>query len=528
MVYSLHVLVLLAAVLGLYLLLKSRAPQAPPLPPGPKRLPIIGNIGSDLPPPGGKDWEHWLKHKKLYGPISSVTTAGRTIIILNATNVAMELLEKRSARYSSRPRMVMARELAGADLFVTMRNDPATVRAQRKRVHLQLRSENALLSLYPQMDLEVRRFLLRTLLKPEGVLDHIKTTIGGIILKVTYGYNISPHGQDPLLDLVAKTAHGFGMVNQPAGWLVDSIPALRYLPSWLPGAGFQKNAREYRRGFNELADWPFAFVQHQMKEGKFESSFVSKQIEQAGPQLSPEEEVEIKQSAAAVYQAGFDTTASTIASFFLAMALFPAAQLKAQEEIDRIVGSRLPIPEDQENLPYVNALINEVLRWNPVVQIGIMHAATEDDIYEGYLIPKGAPVVPNIWAFTHDPDVYSNPMSFSPERFLDWDGHVPERNPHTLAFGFGRRVCPGRPLADFNNFLMIARSLAVFRISKAMQDGREINPVIDYQPGIVGHLSPFDVNIQPRSTECEALIRSIEAGDVESRGDSVALKKLRD
>ncbi|PIG80191.1 D-alanine--D-alanine ligase [Aspergillus arachidicola] len=257
-----------------------------------------------------------------------------------------------------------------------------------------------------------------------------------------------------------------------------------------------------------------------MEEGNYEPSFVSRLIEQRGSLLSLEEEVKIKHAAAAVYQAGYDTTASTITSFFLAMALFPAAQHKAQEEIDRVVGARLPTPEDRVKLPYVNALINEVLRWNPVVQIGIMHAATEDDIYEGYLIPKGAPIVPNIWAIAHDPDVYSDPMSFRPERFLASDGHTPERDPHTLVFGFGRRICPGRPLADFNNFLTIARSLAVFQVQKATKDGKEIDPIVDYQEGIVGHLSPFEVSIQPRGAEHEALIRSIEIEDFISRGFS--------
>ncbi|KAB8273824.1 cytochrome P450 [Aspergillus minisclerotigenes] len=410
--YTLSTLVLLGGILGLYVLLNSKAPRAP-LPPGPKGLPIIGSVGSDL-PRGGKDWEHWLKHKEL--------------------------------------------------------------------------------------------------------------GIGGVILKVAYGYTVEFHDRDPLVDLVGKTAVAFGRINQPTGYLVDSIPALKYLPSWFPGAGFKKEAREYRRGFDTLLNWPFTFARRQMEDGNYEPSFVSRLIEQRGSLLSLEEEVKIKHAAAAVYQAGYDTTASTITSFFLAMALFPAAQHKAQEEIDRVVGARLPTPADRVKLPYVNALINEVLRWNPVVQIGIMHAATEDDIYEGYLIPKGAPIVPNIWAIAHDPDVYSDPMSFKPERFLASDGHPPERDPHTLVFGFGRRICPGRPLADFNNFLTIARSLAVFQVQKATKDGKEIDPIVDYQEGIVGHLSPFEVSIRPRSAEHEALIRSIEVEDSISRGDSAALE----
>lgn len=73
-----------------------------PLPPGPKGLPLVGNI-RDLPPPGVPEWEHWLQHKDLYGPLSSVTALGTTMILIHDKDVALELLEKRSAKYSGRP-----------------------------------------------------------------------------------------------------------------------------------------------------------------------------------------------------------------------------------------------------------------------------------------------------------------------------------------------------------------------------------------------------------------------------------------
>lgn len=84
--------------------------------------------------------------------------------------------------------------------------------------------------------------------------------------------------------------------------------------------------------------------------------------------------------------------------FFLAMTLYPDVQHKAQEEIDRVVGSdRLPGFQDRENLPYIDAIVKEVLRWHPVAPMGLAHVSTEDDICEGYLIPKGALLLPNIW-----------------------------------------------------------------------------------------------------------------------------------
>ena len=100
-------------------------------------------------------------------------------------------------------------------------------------------------------------------------------------------------------------------------------------------------------------------------------------------------------------------------------------------------------------------------------------------------------------------------MTFKPERFLGLEGRDPEPEPHTLSFGFGRRICPGRVLADTSVYLTIAQSLAVFNISKAVENGKEIDPIIYFQPGIISHPAPYKAFIKPRSPEHEALIRSV-------------------
>lgn len=110
----------------------------------------------------------------------------------------------------------------------------------------------------------------------------------------------------------------------------------------------------------------------------------------------------------------------------------------------------------------------------------------------------------------HDPSTYPDPMAFKPERFLDTDGHIPEPDPHNVAFGFGRRVCPGRILADSTIFLTIAQSLAVFKISKPIHDGKEAELKVDFLPGFICHPKPFKVNVQLRSLAHEGLIQSIE------------------
>ena len=91
-------------------------------------------------------------------------------------------------------------------------------------------------------------------------------------------------------------------------------------------------------------------------------------------------------------------TASTIQSFFLAMTLHPAIQRRAQAELDAVVGpDRLPTMADRPRLPYVNALALEVLRSHVVAPTGVPHRVMEDDVYEGYFIPKGSLVLANLW-----------------------------------------------------------------------------------------------------------------------------------
>jgi cytochrome P450 len=145
------------------------------------------------------------------------------------------------------------------------------------------------------------------------------------------------------------------------------------------------------------------------------------------------------------------------------MALHPDVQRKAHAELDAVLdGTHLPTFDDENELPYVGAIVKEVFRWHPVVPLGdfpahetfdicqlilfvaIPHRLTEDDVYEGYLIPAGSTVIGNAWAILHDPEFFPNPESFHPERFLKSGDS--NRFPD-VAFGFGRRICPGQHMA---------------------------------------------------------------------------------
>ncbi|THH16031.1 hypothetical protein EW146_g4550 [Bondarzewia mesenterica] len=179
---------------------------------------------------------------------------------------------------------------------------------------------------------------------------------------------------------------------------------------------------------------------------------------------------------------------SALETFFLAMVSHPEAQKKAQAEIDAVIGNdRLPNFDDENSLPYVNAVVKEVLRWRPVVPLvpadlaGVPHRVISDDVYKGYHIPAGSIVIGNVRAMLHDELTFPEADKFKPERFLDTSIKFPE-----VAFGFGRRVCPGRYMARGSIWIAIASILATLDISKAVdKDGKLIEPTDEYSSGLI-------------------------------------------
>ncbi|OCT47140.1 O-methylsterigmatocystin oxidoreductase [Cladophialophora carrionii] len=487
---------------------RQRLKSSHPLPPGPKPRILIGNI-PDLPPAGAKEWLHWFKLKEQYGPISSLSVLGQNIIIISDYKIAVDLMEKRSAFTSSRPVLEFGSKLCGWERGLAMMPYSPKVRAYRKALHAVLGTPSAIDPFRPLIERETRRFLVRVLEKPEDVLQLIRTQAGAIILKIGYGYTIEPRGHDPLVDLADKGLDQFSKACAPGAWMVDVIPALKYLPEWLPGTGFKRTARHWKATLHALADRPYAFVERQLKKGDTEPSYLSKLLNSDEGTSTPEAEETARWSAFALYTGGADTTVSSISCFVLAMALYPDAQKKAQAEIDAFVGtSRLPTFKDRASLPYVDALIKEVLRWHPVGPMGVPHLTTKAEVYNDYLIPENSLLIPNIWAMLHDPAVYRQPDVFNPSRFL---GDCAELDPHNISFGFGRRICPGKLFADSTLFSTIASFLAVFDVRKCRDvSGKEIDPEVNFLPGLISHPKPFKCDIRPRSAEHERLIRSVE------------------
>ncbi|KAG1753726.1 cytochrome P450 [Suillus paluster] len=467
------------AGVGVYLVKQVFTTKNPaPYPPGPPGRPLIGNI-PDM--PQVKPWLTFTEWGKKYGDISHVEVLGQHIMVLNSVKTAVEMLEKKSSVYSDRPVLPMGGELVGWKHTLVLLPYGDVFREYRKNFHRVIGSRAALDTYHPIEEIETHRFLKRVLAKPDQLQAHVRQ----------YENN------DPFVDLADRAVDQFSRSTATGAFMVDIMPSLAKVPEWLPGAGFKRVAREWHETLEEMVASPYKFVKDQMAAGTAPKSFTSNLLD--GRTLSAEEDHIVKWSAASLYSGGADTTVSAIYSLFLAMTLFPDAQKKAQAEIDAVVGpDRLPAFADRDSLPYTEALVKEVLRWNAVVPTAIPHRVTEDDIHNGYYIPKGSLIIPNVWFMLNDPRTYANPSEFNPERFLAKDGKEPETDPRTICFGFGLH------LADASVWISAAMSLAAFDISKVVENGVEITPEVDPSSGTI---SPSKCSIKPRSANALELIQ---------------------
>lgn len=274
--------------------------------------------------------------------------------------------------------------------------------------------------------------------------------------------------------------------------MCDLIPTLVYLPSWMP---FHKRGRHGRELVDNMSYKPYNYVKRQMRAGTALPSVTQRLLEEYQGRLTPQLENDIQCATSSMYSAGSETMYSTVWIFILAMALHPDKQKKAQAEIDSVVGSHgLPtLSKDIGELPYITALIKETIRWHPIVPIGVPRCSKEDDIYQGYHIPKGTAILPNIWALSREPNSKYSPEEFVPERFLDPTQNI--LDPFTWIFGFGRRICPGKLLAEKTLFSMICHLLVLFNIEEIPD--KPITP--RFKPfGSTSHPLPFDCVFKPR------------------------------
>ncbi|KAA1473737.1 cytochrome P450 [Dentipellis sp. KUC8613] len=510
---SIHTAVLSGTILVLtFLVSRFRKRRTLPYPPSLPGLPLLGNY---LSLPTQRPWATYAQWSKaLQSDLISINVFGQVMVVINSKKVARELLDNRSAKYSDRPQLVMI-GLTGFDFHTGLMPYSDKWRAKRRLLHETLHG-SAALAYRPLQKAKTHELLRKLHHDPSGFMHHIRSLAASVAMTVSYG-DLGDERQNERSLLAAQGAtEMISEVLIPGAFAVDTLPFLRHLPGWLPGMGFKALAQICTKRISEMKDLPWAIVKQNMDAHVASPSMASKMLERIREtSAGPDAEEIAKDACAVTYIAGADTSVSAMTTAVLALLLHPEIQHRAQKEIDGVVGRhRLPTYEDRGRLPYVEAIYREVLRWNPVFPLSVAHAAFEDDVYSGYFIPKGTPILPNVWAMTHDPVEYPEPESFKPERFLTPEGKV-NGDDMQVMFGFGRRVCSGQHLADATVWMMIASTLALFRLVAAKdEDGNEITAKVEYTDGLVSHPRPFDCMFEPRNREAEMLLAQLH--DAES------------
>ncbi|KAH8200030.1 hypothetical protein TruAng_005806 [Truncatella angustata] len=213
-------------------------------------------------------------------------------------------------------------------------------------------------------------------------------------------------------------------------------------------------------------------------------------------------------------QAAADTSKMSNMSFLEAMITYTDVQRKAQEEIDRVVGDRMPVWSDLESLPYVRCMMKELWRWRPPVALGHPHVTTKDLEFKGMLVPKGSRLHVNSWAIQHDPARHENPNVFRPERYANDQttsqqsinaSNVADRD--HFAFGAGRRICPGYHVAERSLAVSMMRILWSFDVTMAPRAKLPLNPR-DFPGSMPGNPGPtLPACLVVRSLEKKKLIQ---------------------
>ncbi|KAG1908862.1 cytochrome P450 [Suillus fuscotomentosus] len=412
-----------------------------PLPPGPPGRWLLGNAMPKSYAPF--QFARWTEQ---YGPVFSLKQGHRIFVIIGrhqpdmkwiTSQAAVDIMEKEGANVAGRPRFIGVQETLSGGFRVSHEDRDEILRRMRRVLHPNLQPKVAE-TYEPMQTRHAKNLVLDILNDPQNHQRH-----------------------------AMRFSTLIGQAMKPGAYLVDSYPILRFVPGYL----------------SELKAWhkeELAFYDGQLDAVRRQMicslTTVKREGTATGPSfarfiLEHQKQYQLKDAglgylAGVVFAAGYDTTASAITIMMMAAATHTDAQARVQEELDNVVGRmRLPMFTDQEVLPQVTAFILESLRWRPVTLGGLAHRASKDVIWNNYLIPAGATVVGNHWAIANDPEVFPEPQTFNPQRWIDDAGRV-RGDLRFFTYGFGRRVCPGQHLANRSIFINTALILWAFRLSE--------------------------------------------------------------
>ncbi|OBZ68871.1 O-methylsterigmatocystin oxidoreductase [Grifola frondosa] len=452
-----------------------------PLPPGPPGHWLFGNT-----PPVSHAYRHYAELTEEYGPVFTIRYGGRLVCVIGRCQAAVDIMTKHSHELIDRPRSIVAGEVISGGMRILLIGEGERLRKLRMSMHALLEPHVSAAYEPIQMHHALNR-IIDLIERPEAHLEHARKYAASVIMAVTYGKTTPTSYSDPEIQDVMRCIARLNEVLQPKGQLADSFPILQYIP------GYLSQARRYHQDELRLFRSQVDIVKEQLAKNEAQPCFVTYLLDHQDESGLTDDE--LAYLAGSMFGAGSDTTAAALGVVTMAAACYPNAQAKVQAQLDKVVGrDRPPTFADQDMLPEVTAYALEVLRWRPVAAQGFAHKATKDIIWQNYVIPAGAEVLGCHWAISRDPAVFPDPEIFRPERWLNEDGRLRD-DMKFFTFGFGRRICPGRHVADRSIFINTALVLWAFNI---LPDLHKPIDRMAFKDGPLAHPEPFTVQFNPR------------------------------
>lgn len=557
--------IVLLEVIRRFQTLNATTGQAP-FPKGPRSIPWLGNIHQVPARKPFLAFTTWSRSPETSSPDGLVGLrlgpSARAVVLGKWTHVR-DLFDARGrgALYADRPYFPTADYVIpkppGTDLhLVFARDGPKWRRARRTIVEfLNARELEKLKAVQDAESSQLMWEFLRFCTSDEektganGLTAYHRYAMryfGSVVLASVFGLRGKDSGpQSRVTRFFTVQSEWASMLGQGATPPLDVFPWLKYIPEILtPWKGWRTRAAFLKKRQSSLYHELFSETEARVRAGKDRESFLARLIEvqrvavESGRGKGIYTQLELDYIGGFLMEGGADTTAMAFESFLLAMVSYPDVQKRAQEEVDGIFGpDEMPHAVGEETLPFLKACFLEVsslraalcasspsclprlspktLRWRPPFPIAIPHANTADDIYQGYSIPKGTTIIPNIWAICHDPDEYDRPDVFDPQRYVknafgvrtdqselaraqSADGKAGSDSAaveaaevsssgrrQTYAFGAGRRVCAGSRMAENSMLMTMAKLMWSFDVVSGTREKPDVNVQTAYKDAIL-------------------------------------------
>ncbi|XP_056144014.1 cytochrome P450 2K1-like isoform X1 [Lampris incognitus] len=430
-------------------------------PPGPRPLPLLGNI-LQLDP--HKPHNTLCKLSKKYGSVFTVYFGPKKVVVLAGYTTVKQALINQAQEFGEREIAPVFMDInqghgilfANGDSWKEMRHFALT----------NLRDFGMGKKAAEEKIIQECQYLIQEFEKYEGkafdtkhLLNYAASNmISSIVYGIRFEYN-DPQFQ-AMVDRINENIHLAGtapiQLYNMFPWLGSWIKSWRMLMK-----NIKMNVRETRDVIRHLKET----LNPHMCRGIVDSFLIRKQKEEnSGVLDSHYHEENLIVTVNNLFAAGTDTTGTTLRWSLLLMAKYPHIQDQVQEELSRVIGNRQVVVEDRKNLPFTDAVIHETQRLASVTPIAIPHITSQDVTFQGYFIKKGTTVYPLLISVLNDESEWESPHTFNPAHFLDENGKF-VRNNGFMPFSAGRRVCVGESLARMELFLFFTSLLQRFRFT---------------------------------------------------------------